>query len=575
MTSSTRSFAALEWSDVDAMNIPTQNALAKHFLAARDWERLGAVAGSLGLLNAPRTTGSGPSLDLDLAASGLLDFPLERLGDWMELIQGAAKKASSGIPSGWPGAIDFGSVFSFWCLRAFQALGRGDEPAARAWSARASALAESTLPCSQALEASSNRVTFGRHAFGVDALPDHLVGQTLRSSGYHNEWQPPSAALLLASVGDQAPLAALLARPDRQQTLALAFAADRPDGERRELPQLSMLSSAVFWREHSDLAALIMQAAKTACAGHLSFAPLSVAQACWGGVGDNVDSPAFACARQAFGADVFSVFVQCGPADALRQAGAFAEKDPTLLGAFSRLCFVLAHPHRSIEDQRRWGLLHAALFDPRAELAHAAGAALTQAAPQRNPWLEAPVHLRSFSTHLARAASCADPALALRGWQTCDLDELLNFPPGRVGLDPSAAMLVARNSTPEVFGSFLDWLARRGGADALRSQAAAKAWVDESGSARKKGDLLAFCVAQGKTEHARELLARLPGLDTRYAREAAKTLAAKSNGPLAAGSKALSAWEDLLLGGDLDAAPKKTLPPEPAAEPAPRRAARL
>jgi hypothetical protein len=103
-------------------------------------------------------------------------------------------------------------------------------------------------------------------------------------------------------------------------------------------------------------------------------------------------------------------------------------------------------------------------------------------------------------------------------------------------------MRLAKKSTPEIFEAALDWCQSHG---VLSQMASAKAWVYTGGETKKYGDLLAYCVAAGKPERARALISRLPSIDMKSAREAAKALGKKADGSVA--DVATSAWESLLF----------------------------
>lgn len=166
--------------------------------------------------------------------------------------------------------------------------------------------------------------------------------------------------------------------------------------------------------------------------------------------------------------------------------------------------------------------------------------------------------------YLEAICHCGRPELvgpALSGW---GLDAVQAFPGARKGLDSSATMWILAKAPAPIFEAALDWFAERG---ALAEQACSKAWVYQGSATRKKGDLLAACVAFGKLEAAEALLARAPTLDTRPARDVAKAMGEKAQSDQ--GGAAVSAWEALLLRRELRSAP---LPDSEPAAPAPRRA---
>jgi hypothetical protein len=119
-------------------------------------------------------------------------------------------------------------------------------------------------------------------------------------------------------------------------------------------------------------------------------------------------------------------------------------------------------------------------------------------------------------------------------------------------------MRIAKTATPASFEAALDWFDKKGILDPIAS---AKAWVHASCETRKKGDLLAFCVAEGSIELARALLAKRPQIDRKSAREAAKALSQKADAQV--GAKALASWENLLFADIFNAAAIDAPPPAP------------
>ena len=560
-------FEPLAWSDFRSMDIATQNVLARHFLRAGDWTRLEAAASDKGLWVAPRTTGAGASLDLDMAAQVLMGAPVESLPRWIGLIENACDKTNAGgihslSSSSWRSqGGDFGPLFVYFCFQAARALETSSQDGS--FLARANALIQSKLPCSQPYTPYHNQSTYGAHAFGVNLLPNPQSTSALRVG--FNDWTVDSAAMLLHTLGRPEAFDALLRRSERVQALREAFAPQATSRHVEALGGLRAVATPALWSERPELGVKIIQAARRASESFVGLP--AVAQSCWRAIANDPDSGAFKAARDAFGEEIFASWLPVAPADALAQAGFFAERDASLLPAYRRLCFELADPQSFMNTKHRLDLLHRALFDKRPALAREAADAVKERFPHvDNVHAAAGRNLGQLSTHLIRAASCEDPALARLGWDGAASAELLAFPPGRQGLDQSAAMLVARHSSPDIFGSFLDWLHERVGPEALMSQTQAKAWVEPPGCSRKKGDLLAFCVAMGKADHAREILARLPNIDAKSAREVAKAIALSSANSQA-GAKALSAWEELLLGGEVGR--RKAAPPEP--EPPARR----
>lgn len=146
--------------------------------------------------------------------------------------------------------------------------------------------------------------------------------------------------------------------------------------------------------------------------------------------------------------------------------------------------------------------------------------------------------------HLMESMSkTQDPDVVLASLQACGKDRFLVYPnDGREGLDSSCIMLIALHGNDEVFEAALKWLDGQGILDEAASK---KAWVMNESNTRKKGDLLAFCVAKADLNKAKLFLKIRPDWKTTLARDTAKAMGSKLHNEAA--GKAVSAWESLLF----------------------------
>lgn len=191
--------------------------------------------------------------------------------------------------------------------------------------------------------------------------------------------------------------------------------------------------------------------------------------------------------------------------------------------------------------------------------------------PASDPYADV-IGRSTFSTVLLSAIKSDDAPSLIRVLETVGPEAFVDYPGGlRKGLDYSALMLLAKNASAPLFETALKWAEGHGILDAC---AEAKAWVMNEGGNRKKGDLLAFCVALADLDKAAALLALRPDFKMTSARDTARAMGSKLHSAKA--GRAVSAWETLLFSKTLaiKSAPADPLSAEfdfEAPVPAPRR----
>lgn len=197
------------------------------------------------------------------------------------------------------------------------------------------------------------------------------------------------------------------------------------------------------------------------------------------------------------------------------------------------------------------GVFRDLLFSPDPERREAFLAHYAPAPDPRRPEAEACSPPDPYSDYLSlsnlgAAIYCASrsnhPGSLLRVLDAAGPRAVAEHPGPRKGLDYSALMCVAQHGSLDMFEAALDWAERHG---ALDECAEAKAWVMSEGSTRKKGDLLALCVALADLDKAAALLARRPDFKMTSARDTAKAMGDKLRNERA--GRAVSAWESLLF----------------------------
>lgn len=169
---------------------------------------------------------------------------------------------------------------------------------------------------------------------------------------------------------------------------------------------------------------------------------------------------------------------------------------------------------------------------------------------------------RKFATLLAQSFKLGDLALAKAILdRTGIVGPSLALNDWTQGLPRDGSLMMkAIHAGPEMFALALEAGKREGN---LKAALETTAWIVETGSLRKKGDALAYCVANERLEAAREILAACPEASPKYAKDAVAYLKKKES---SRGMGALSAWESLLMGKA-----EKILVPEAAAAPVRKR----
>ncbi len=119
------------------------------------------------------------------------------------------------------------------------------------------------------------------------------------------------------------------------------------------------------------------------------------------------------------------------------------------------------------------------------------------------------------------------------------IDALLAYQNERNGLDPSFLMDLAHS--PAIFGYTLDLLEQQ---NLLDQALAEQAWVVGK---RKKGDVLAYCVAQGCLEACDLIHAKRPQVNLKFASKALQKIHANEDYYAVNKTKAQSAFDQLLL----------------------------
>lgn len=381
---------------------------------------------------------------------------------------------------------------------------------------------------------------------------------------------PCSVALALAASGEPDLLDALLSRPDAIDRLRAAALAEHPSGDDPR-SEFKALQTHLFWTHAAPLALRLVDLARSPSPGRAPGLHHRVAAAIVQAARGDANHPALRQALGERGDDFFSALLNglSIPTGALFDTSAeLASADdffkPACLLLMDKV-FDMSTPIRNVDYHLRWRCLLSALFSPLpgvAELAQASWAAIHGAGS--DPYA-ASLGFSGIPAHIDAICLCNRPEIATRALDSMGIQAAQGFPPHRKGLDASLTMLVAHKAPQPIFRAVIEWFASRGG---LAEQASAKAWVYQGAETRKKGDLLADCVARGNLDQARLLLVLLPGADIKPAREVARAMAAKAPG--GAGAIALSAWETLLLNKVLQAHRRRTPPLGAAAEAASR-----
>lgn len=559
----------------EPMGLTALASLSKKTLASLAWDL--AQAGDIARLRSmssciPFSNASG---SLDAALSSLAFFVadaawIEPLATQLEALLVAGKRQLHDSSNN---RNDFGPLATVLAMEAlFELLVNPQPPpadSARTKLGKSIRLARSpTLPISTYFNHSLRDL-----AYGFLTLPEPVAEFFGRecfrlgiSTTYPTVIHP---ALALASRGEPALLDALLTRPEFIDKLDYSALAGRVGRDDRQ-SEFKILHSKLFWSQAAPLGLKLLDCARSRPGlSDLSLHDRVASAIVQSSSGDPCSLPL----RQVLGTsgpDFFALLfdgLSLPAGELFSTAIALASKDDFFKPACARLMdkvFDMSTPIRNIESPARWHFLRSALFSPLpgvAEMAQSAWAK-TQGIDS-DPYL-ACLRSSNIERQIEAICHCGRPDLALRGLDAIGIEVAQKFPGHRKGLDASLGMWVAHKAPLHIFQAVVEWFDAHGG---LGEQASAKAWVYQGHETRKKGDLLADCVARGSLDQARFLLARLPGADTKPAREVAKAMAAKVSG--SAGGIALSAWESLLLGKVLQAHLEKAMP-RATAEPAKR-----
>lgn len=118
----------------------------------------------------------------------------------------------------------------------------------------------------------------------------------------------------------------------------------------------------------------------------------------------------------------------------------------------------------------------------------------------------------------------------------------------------SFLMRLAERVPANVFAHAIDQAKIHRGETGLLEMASDSGWIIQSGSLRKKGDLLAFCAARNLLPQARHIMDNIPGISQKYAKDTVKYLSARD---AEWAGQAMSAWHTIVmenavrrLGGD-------------------------
>lgn len=373
---------------------------------------------------------------------------------------------------------------------------------------------------------------------------------------------PAGIAMACLGLGDARLFEAMKSRPDFEP--ALRDALSRESLYSQSEATFGFLRSAPFWKTLPEQGRALLK-----LCGKIAEPNRDALLAMIEAAENNPQSPAFLAAREWVGDDLFALAADSDHARSRLATIALEmrSKDATLDETLSRAYVEFLRPRereRYDADEHRADILMPALFGPDAHSSSIVQKAFEIARPNADGAPLPPGAAFAFAKeHLGRGARFIDSiskaghlAALLYGLEAVGPEEAMAYPGhGRYGLDPSLAMRIAKTASPAVFEAALDWFDKKGILDGMAS---AKAWVHASCETRKKGDLLAFCVAEGSIELARVLLAKRPALDRKSAREAAKALSQKADALV--GAKALASWESLLFADIFNAAEVHTPP---------------
>lgn len=547
-------FEPLGFSELARLSAVSRRSLAWDFALAGQDARLRAMEsiipwGKLGANGEMRV-----ALDVELCALALWTAEPDTFDRLANVIEAAASergewafKLSSSRPR------DFGALLAHWACSAIGSLELGQPEAAAEPIRRALRLARSPNfaldTAGDELKATSFRV--GELAYGflpLDPSDGALVRATLEALGLSSGLHALPVSIVLAHVGEPTLLRALCARPELATALA-SHASEIPSTTFAPAASFYALRSKIFWTRAPAVGQLLLDLADPdgtrAPAPRIAHSMLLAGPACGGLALD---------ALMTRSGDRFMVDACKGSAlsspscELVRKRSLELLAEGTLVGnGFAALLADVFTPRlgERFDDVRvRGNFLRSTLLSPLPGLSESVRAAWAAShGPDSDPFLQS-LRLSNIEQHLEAICHCGRPELVAPALDAWGLEEVQSFPERRQGLDSSASMWIMTKAPLPIFEAALDWFATAGDGELAR-QAELKAWVSSDSQVRKKGDLLAACVAQGNVGAAESLLRRLPGLDTSPAREVAKAIGRQGSGH-AAGA-AVSAWETLLF----------------------------
>lgn len=571
-------FEPLDLFDISKLSERSRHALASDFATSGQTARLRAM-----LAHVPFAKNEGGTLRLDthLLAKALSAAELP----WLpELAAKAAKSTETCrgyISNEGRTESDCGPMAAFLAVRAIKAKQADPPQLDAACSDLAKALLlckDHNMPITASMNAYHSSKLYGvldYHELSLGFDPSKSVAGFVNSSSIHIF----SAAMKLATLGESDLLMALLDRPDYKTKLAACFSNIDEYKRREAIGPFDMLSLDTFWQSTPELGIMIMERAKSVSPESFEL-PRVISSAMTRTFSKSPDNPAFIAANQILGDKSLSIGITgASPALSAVKLGidmvAHDSKYASLLEtAFDRI-FDLDPTRRvsGLNETSRMNCLRDALFSPAPGVRELASRSHERSLPaeSRRDAFVAVYAATNIERHIEAICHCQRVDTVGMALDAIGIQMAQSFPGHRKGLDASLSMWIARKAPLPIFEACLDWFSSQGDGELLR-QAEAKSWVYNGHETRKKGDLLALCVAEGKVEYAQALLRRLPDLDTRSAKDVAKAMASKVSG--GAGSQAMSSWETLLLKKVLDLHQAKQPEADVVAE-APKRARSL
>lgn len=573
------SFLPMDWEGVSRLSANTRNSMAWDLLLADGAAQAAALAplGICAVSVKNRESRSGlPRFEFDaiLAGAILQELPddlffgalpwLER--DWLARGEGWLLERDYGAR--FDG--DLGALFCFFCLEACKALESGDFAAATGSSAKASALAATSLPMSKpwVIEGKGEFYRPGSEGRPRALFPEVMDAMRLSDADRrHGRLSLLACAGELAMRGDEAPLQAYLSSEAVGKELAALVRKDPSEAVdpnlRIESPPdwassglLSKLGELSMWAEQHLVFSRVLDVA--VAGGGYPIREILVAMLA-GARGDG-RHPAVQKALSIYGDGMFELLAQ---RQSFKTAFAFclefAETNPSMTPMLGRLAAsgIAAANKDNPLPRDLWGAIEDGFVSENPSISGAIEAALLAGRPLENPYKEhmdyqcAYNYANTIAPRLGIVGKSPSVDIAIKRLDALNIASIEAHPPElRRGLDSSPLMILARETkSAAVFGAILDWFGSKG---LLETGAAMRAWVFESGRARKKGDLLAHCVALAKIDFASALMERLPALDVKSARDVAKAMAEHGG---VGSAEVLSAWEAILFERDIAGAP--------------------